>query len=104
MIFIIHSLYLFFIAKKDDYILTVTLAIQQFKCKHFDYDQIILLKQDFRRYGDHCFLKKPALKYSFLNELIDIIRNLPFHLVCVVINNDSHKKQYTNPITPTTWA
>ncbi|MDP3122559.1 DUF3800 domain-containing protein [Polynucleobacter sp.] len=91
----------FLIAKKTDYMTKITPAIQRFKFNHFGHDQVILHERDIRRdVGHFAFLKKPALKEAFLNELTDIIKELPFHMVCVVINKDEHKKQYTNPINP----
>ena len=91
----------FLIVKKADYVSTVTPAIQQFKFKHFGPDQIILHEREIRRdSGSFSFLKNPVLKQSFLDELTDIIKDLPFHLVCVVINKDGHKKQYVNPANP----
>jgi hypothetical protein len=91
----------FLIAKKSDYMVTISPAIQRFKFKHFGHDQVILHEREIRRdIGHFAFLKKLTLKQSFLNELTDIIKDLPFHLVCVVINKDGHKKQYTNPINP----
>ena len=91
----------FLIVKKTDYMVAITPAIQQFKFKHFGHDQVILHEREIRRDSGHfAFLKNLALKQAFLNELTDIIKDLPFHLVCVVINKDGHKKQYTNPTNP----
>jgi Protein of unknown function (DUF3800) len=39
-------------------------------------------------------------KEDFLNELTDIIGDLPFTLVCVVVDKDGHKKKYTTPVNP----
>jgi hypothetical protein len=91
----------FLIVKKADYITTITPAIQKFKFKHFGHDQVILHEREIRRdSGQFSFLKKPSLKQSFLDELTDIIQDQPFHLACVVIIKDIHKKQYANPINP----
>lgn len=91
----------FLIVKKADYITTITPAIQKFKFKHFGHDQVILHEREIRRdTGQFSFLKRPAIKQSFLDELTDIMQYLPFHLACVVIIKDVYKKQHANPSNP----
>ena len=76
----------FFIVKKSDYVAHITPAVQHFKFKNFGHDQVILHERDIRKdIGDFAFLKTPALKTAFLDELTDIISGAPFRLICVVV-------------------
>ena len=91
----------FLIVKKDDYVSSLTPAIQSFKFKHFGHDQVILHERDIRKdIGAFSALKNPTVKAAFLDELTTIIAGLPFHLACVVIDKDGHKKRYSSPINP----
>lgn len=89
----------FLIAKKTEYMSTITPAVQQFKFKHFGHDQVILHEREIRRDSGHfSFLKKPALKQFFLDELTEIIKDLPFNLICIIINKNEYKNQYLNSV------
>lgn len=91
----------FFIVKKTDYASTITPALQQFKFKHFGHDQVILHEREIRKdTGDFAFLKTPALKAAFLDELTGLIAEAPFRLVCVVIDKVKHRTRYSNPANP----
>jgi len=91
----------FLVVKKEDYVTQLTPEIQKFKFKYFGHDQIIFHERDIRKdLGDFKFLKKPEMKQAFLDELTNHIHNLPFHLVCVVIDKLSHKIKYINPTNP----
>lgn len=91
----------FFIVKKSDYATHITPAVQHFKFKHFGHDQVILHERDLRKdSGDFAFLKKPALKNAFLEELTDIISAAPFCLTCVVVDKPKLKAQYSYPENP----
>ena len=91
----------FFIVKKSDYVAHITPAVQHFKFKHFGHDQVIFHEREIRKdSGDFSFLKTPALKNAFLDELTDIIAAAPFRMVCVVIDKIKHKARYTNPANP----
>lgn len=91
----------FFIVKKSDYIGQITPALQQFKFAHFGHDQVILHERDIRKdLGDFAFLRTPARKNAFLDELTTLIEAAPFDLVCVVIDKAKHKVQYKTPADP----
>ena len=91
----------FFIVKKSDYVAHITPAVQHFKFKHFGHDQVILHERDIRKdIGDFAFLKTPALKTAFLDELTDIISGAPFRLICVVVDKIKHKVRYAYPANP----
>ncbi|MDH4234976.1 MAG: DUF3800 domain-containing protein [Gallionella sp.] len=91
----------FFIVKKSDYVAHITPAVQHFKFRHFGHDQVILHERDIRKdCGDFSFLKTPALKTAFLDELTDIIAAAPFQLICVVVDKIKLKARYTTPANP----
>ena len=91
----------FFIVKKSDYTGQIAPALQQFKFQHFGHDQVIPHERDIRKdLGDFAFLKTPALKAAFLDELTTLIETAPFDLVCVVIDKARHKAHYKTPADP----
>lgn len=91
----------FFIVRKSDYVAHITPAVQHFKFKHFGHDQVILHERDIRKdSGDFAFLKTPALKAAFLDELTNIISAAPFWLTCVIVDKIKHKARYVNPVNP----
>ena len=91
----------FLIIKKSEYANCVIPAISSFKFKHFGHDQIILHERDIRKdMGAFKFLNTPKIKNDFLDELTDLIDNLPVVLVCVVINKVSHQAKYRAPANP----
>lgn len=91
----------FFIVKKSDYVEQITPAVQHFKFKHFGHDQVILHERDIRKdIGNFAFLKTPALKTAFLDELTEIISAAPFRLVCVVVDKVRHRARYAYPANP----
>lgn len=91
----------FCIFRKDDYIKSVTPALQRFKFKHFGHDMTILHENAIRKdKGDFTFLKTKEKKESFLNELTDIMANAPFTLIATVIRKEPLKKQYVDPENP----
>ncbi len=62
---------------------------------------MILHERDIRKdLGDFAFLKTPALKAAFLDELTTLIEAAPFDLVCVVIDKAWHKARYKTPADP----
>ena len=91
----------FFIVKKSDYTTQIAPALQQFKFQHFGHDEVILHERDIRKdLGDFAFLKTPALKGAFLDELTTLIEAAPFDLVSVVIDKARHRAQYKTPVDP----
>ena len=86
----------------DEYINQVTPALQRLKIKYFGHDQIILHETDIRNN------KKPfrfsgidkGLRESFLFDLSEIIEDIPFTVVSIVIDKTELKSRYSNPINP----
>jgi hypothetical protein len=87
---------------KDEFINQVTPALQGLKIKYFGHDQIVLHETEIRKN------KKPfqfseidkSLRESFLFELSEIIENIPFTIVSVVIDKKELKSRYNKPYNP----
>lgn len=91
----------FLIVRKDEYLTSIVPALQGFKFRHFGHDQVILHEREIRRdIGAFSFLKTPALKQAFMNELSDIVAAAPFSLVSVVIRKDLLQARYKTPENP----
>jgi len=91
----------FCIFKKDDYVHKVVPLLQNFKFKHFGHDQVILHETDIRRdRGDFTHLKSKQMKTDFLNELTEIIENVPFTVIGLVIKKELYLQRYKTPENP----
>lgn len=91
----------FLIIKKADYSAILCPEVQKFKFHHFGHDQLILHEREIRRdLGVYSFLKSKERKAAFLDELTDIIADLPVHLAAVVICKDMLKQRYVAPENP----
>lgn len=91
----------FCIFRKVDYTGVLVPALQNFKFKHFGHDQVILHEIDIRRdRGDFSFLKTREKKDTFLQELSNIVNEMPFTLVATVIKKEPYKQRYHNPDNP----
>ena len=91
----------FCIFAKKDYSNFVSPILTQFKFHHFGHDQVILHEADIRKdRSDFSFLKDPARKYAFMDELTRIVEQTPFTLIAVVIDKIKHKSRYSEPWNP----
>ncbi|MHB1951566.1 MAG: DUF3800 domain-containing protein [Acidiferrobacteraceae bacterium] len=91
----------FCVINKADYVGTVVPAIQRFKLKHFGHDNVILHERDMRKdIGHFAFLKSREKKTAFLDELTQIVADLPFCLICSVIRKEALKRKYADPHNP----
>lgn len=91
----------FLIVRKTAYQTEIVPALQKFKFRHFGHDQVILHEREIRRdIGAFSFLKSPAMKRAFLDELSDIMASAPFSLVSVVIRKDMLQARYKSPDNP----
>ncbi|MDE2313263.1 MAG: DUF3800 domain-containing protein [Elusimicrobia bacterium] len=91
----------FCIMRKEDYVATLTPAIQRFKIKHFGHDAIVLHERDIRKdQGNFGFLKTKDKKQEFIDELTAIITAAPFKLICSVIHKKSLREKYSKPDNP----
>ena len=90
----------FCIFRKQDYINTAVPLIQSFKFKHFGHDQTILHETDIRKsQKEFSFLKK-EIKVGFLDELTEVINEIPFTLVATVIRKTDYQQKHDAPENP----
>lgn len=91
----------FCVISKEDYVATLTPALQRFKMKHFGHDDVILHERDIRKdQGTFAFLKTKERKDAFLEELTSIVFATPFTLICSVIRKDHLRSRYIDPDNP----
>ncbi|MDO9372543.1 MAG: DUF3800 domain-containing protein [Gammaproteobacteria bacterium] len=91
----------FCVINKADYVGKIVPALQHFKLKHFGHDNVILHERDIRKdVGGFAFLKTKEKKAAFLNELTQIVADVPFSLICSVIRKEALKQKYSNPDNP----
>jgi hypothetical protein len=91
----------FCVFAKTDYSNKLVPALQRFKFKHFGHDQVILHEVDIRRdRKDFSFLKTKEKKETFLAELSQLVKEVPFTLVATVIKKEPYKQRYSNPDNP----
>lgn len=91
----------FCVFAKTDYSNKLVPALQRFKFKHFGHDQVILHEADIRRdRRDFSFLKTKEKKETFLTELSQLVKEVPFTLVATVIKKEAYKQHYSNPDNP----
>jgi hypothetical protein len=85
-----------------EYLNFVDPALKRFKFDYFGHDQIILHETDIRKSKEPFeFLETDKdLKDSFLSDLSEIIGNIPFTIVSVVIDKTELKSQYKKPFNP----
>jgi hypothetical protein len=87
---------------KNELINEVTPAIQGLKIKYFGHDQIVLHEADIRKSKEPFQFSgiDKGLRERFLIELSEIIENIPFTIVSVVIDKMKLKALYKNPNNP----
>lgn len=91
----------FCIFKKSDYIAKVVPAVQDLKFKRWGHDAAILHTVDIKREtGDFKFLQHKPIKDAFLEELNQLLIQLPFTLVAAIIDKPKLKARYTTPHNP----
>jgi len=91
----------FCVARKSDYAATIIPALTEFKFRHFGHDQTILHERDIRKdQGDFRILRDARTKDAFLNELTEVINELPFTIIASVIRKDKLAGRYVYPANP----
>ena len=85
----------FCIFKKSDYIQSAVTKLKEFKLKHFGHDMVVLHENEIRREkGWFKTLKPKEYKFSFIEELTQIIDKEDFTIISTVIRKDKlHSKQ-----------
>ncbi len=91
----------FCVFKKGDYISLICPRIQEFKFKWFGHDTVILHEREIRKDKfPFDFLKSPALKGEFQDDLTSIILESPMTIIPTVIRKEKLKSKYSDPDNP----
>lgn len=90
----------FCVFRKQDYVTSITPAIQSLKFKHFGHDMVILHERDIRKCKPPFeFLLNPARRQSFLEDLNEIMTDADFSLIVAVID----KRECVSGIIPANY-
>jgi len=77
--------------RKNAYINRVVPGLHGFKFRHFGHDGVILHERDIRKdTGTFSILRNENRKEEFLEELTEIIRDLPMEVVAAVVRKDQY--------------
>jgi hypothetical protein len=89
------------VIKKTVYSRDVLPTLTEFKFRHFGHDQVVLHEREIRKdSGDFSFLKEPARKQAFLEELSSIIAATEMTILASVIRKDLLAGRYWHPDNP----
>lgn len=92
---------LFVIIKKQDYISQICPSVQRFKMKFWGHDEVVLHEHDMRKpVGDFKFLLEPNIRAVFIEELNELISQLPLTIIAVVIDKSQMRMKYADPRSP----
>jgi len=91
----------FCVFKKIDYINVVCPKVQELKMKWFGHDAAILHEREIRKnLRPFEFLKTPAIKEQFNEELSQIIQDAPMTVIATVIKKKRLSQKYPEPDNP----
>lgn len=92
----------FCIFKKEDYVKTVSPAIQMLKMDYWGHDNVILHEHDIRKEKGHFAILRtnPTLRENFLGRLSTLVQEASFHVIQTVIDKEKLKKKYAVPYSP----
>ena len=91
----------FCIFEKASYARFVCPALQELKFKYFGQDTVILHERDIRKATGHfSILQRADLRRAFMENVNQLIVDLPMTLVAVVIRKDALKYRYSIPDNP----
>lgn len=91
----------FCIFEKTYYARTVLPMLTEFKFKHFGHDQVVLHEREIRKdTGDFAFLRDPARKTSFMDELTNAIDGFEMTVIASAIRKDALVDRYHRPENP----
>ena len=90
------------VIKKEDYIQTVTPAIQKFKFDFWGHDKVVLHEHEIRKQKDSfAFLRTDRdMRAKFMSDLSGIMEEVPFWVVSCVIQKERLRDEYPNPYNP----
>lgn len=91
----------FCIIEKLVYSRSVLPTMTEFKFRHFGHDQVILHEREIRKdLGEFSFLRDPARKSAFIDELTTIIAGAPMTVIASAIRKDHLVNRYAYPNNP----
>lgn len=83
--------------RKNAYINRVVPGLHGFKFRHFGHDGVILHERDIRKdNGAFAILRNADRKEEFMEELTEIVRDLPMEVVAAVVHKDQLARQSGN--------
>lgn len=90
----------FLVIKKDEYVNALIPKVKELKIQTFGHDNIILHEHDIRKKkGIFSRLSKEP-REAFLESLSEIIDELDFTLISIIIDKKEHKRRYSYPEHP----
>ncbi len=90
----------FCIFRQDDYATRVVPAIINLKFKYFGHDMVVLHERDIRKRGGAFAAFSPDVREEFLESINQLIQELPFTVVAVVIDKQKLIAKYPIPQNP----
>ncbi|MAJ97240.1 MAG: 3-deoxy-D-manno-octulosonic acid transferase [Parcubacteria group bacterium] len=91
----------FCIFKKSDYTSEVVPRLQDLKFRWFGHDAFVLHEREVRkREKPFEILRTKEHNEKFMQEVGDLINNVPMTVIAAVINKDNHRTQYALPANP----
>lgn len=92
----------FCIVRKQDYVEQIVPAMLRLKMAYWGHDQVILHEHDIRKEkGPFALLRTdPALREQFMNELTELISDMPMQVIASVIDKHALKARYSTPYNP----
>ncbi len=89
------------ICTKQNYNKTICPAIRKFKIEHCGSVDLVLHSYDIRKHQKgFSFLNDHVKKEGFMDQLSDLMKNLPYTLIAVAIDKKKHKARYSFPDNP----
>lgn len=87
----------FFIIQKDIYIDSLTVKVRRLKMETFGHDLVVLHEYDMRKKRGAFSKLGESARETFLNSLTEIIKEMEFTLIAVVIDKRRLKAKYVQP-------
>lgn len=91
----------FCIFNKHEYISSVSSSIKKFKFNYFGHDMVLLHEYDIRKAKkEFVMLVDEEIRYTFMDNLNQLISDAPFTVISMVIEKKSLKDKYVDPASP----
>lgn len=90
------------VMRRADYVDQVVPAITRLKLKYWVHEGVNLHSRDIRKAkGPFGFLQVPEVRKAFMDELSELMKNLPYTLFVSAVRKDRHKDRYgSNAVNP----